>query len=48
MSPRPGWIIDVVPVDLPRPRDVLMPDTPAFTALASRIRRRLWEEEPDA
>jgi len=47
MSPRPGRIIDVVPVDLPRPRDVLMQDTPAFTALASRIRRRLWEEEPD-
>ena len=46
MSPRPGRIIDVVPVDLPRPRDVLMQDTPAFTALASRIRRRLWEEEP--
>lgn len=46
MSPRPGRIIDVVPVDLPRPRDVLMQDTPAFTALASRIRLRLWEEEP--
>src|SRR5207237_5550275 len=37
-SPRPGRIIDVVPVDLPRPRDVLMQDTPAFTTLASRIR----------
>jgi NitT/TauT family transport system ATP-binding protein len=48
MSPRPGRIIDVVSVDLPRPRDILMQDTPAFTRLASRIRRRLWEEEPDA
>ena len=48
MSPRPGRIIDVVPVDLPRPRDILMQDTPAFTRLASRIRRRLWEEEPNA
>ena len=47
MSPRPGRIIDVVPVDLPRPRDLLMQDTPAFATLASRIRRRLWEEEPD-
>jgi NitT/TauT family transport system ATP-binding protein len=45
MSPRPGRIIDVVPVDLPRPRDLLMQDTPAFTRLSSRIRLRLWEEE---
>jgi NitT/TauT family transport system ATP-binding protein len=45
MSPRPGRIIDVVSVDLPRPRDLLMQDTPAFARLASRIRRRLWEEE---
>jgi len=45
MSPRPGRIIDVVPVDLPRPRDLLMQDTAEFTRLASRIRRRLWEEE---
>ena len=48
MSPRPGRVIDVVPVDLPRPRDILMQDTPAFTRLASRIRRRLWEEDSDA
>ncbi len=48
MSPRPGRIIDVVPVDLPRPRDILMQDTPEFTRLASRIRLRLWEEEADA
>jgi len=48
MSPRPGRVIDVVSVDLPRPRDILMQDTPAFTRLASRIRRRLWEEDVDA
>ena len=48
MSPRPGRVIDVVPVDLPRPRDILMQDTPAFARLASRIRRRLWEEDAGA
>ena len=48
MSPRPGRVIDVVPVDLPRPQDILMQDAPAFTRLASRIRRRLWEEDPGA
>jgi len=48
MSPRPGRVIDVVPVDLPRPRDILMQDAPAFTRLTRRIRRRLWEEDPGA
>jgi NitT/TauT family transport system ATP-binding protein len=47
MSPRPGRVIDVVPVDLPRPRDILMQDTPTFSTLASRIRRRLWQEDRD-
>ncbi len=47
MSPRPGRILDGVAVDLPRPREVLMQDMPAFTRLSSRIRRRLWEEAPD-
>jgi NitT/TauT family transport system ATP-binding protein len=48
MSPRPGRIVDVVPVDLPRPREILMQDTPAFAQLASRIRRWLWEADADA
>ena len=47
MSPRPGRILDTMRVDLPRPRDVFVKDTPEFTRLSSRIRRRLWEETPD-
>lgn len=47
MSPRPGRILDTVRVDLSRPRDVFIKDTPEFTRLSSRIRRRLWEETPD-
>ena len=48
MSPRPGRILEDVPVDLPRPRHVFLKDTPEFTKISSRIRRRLWEEAPDA
>ncbi|MEK7878697.1 MAG: ABC transporter ATP-binding protein [candidate division NC10 bacterium] len=47
MSPRPGRILDTMRVDLSRPRDVFIKDTPEFTRLSSRIRRRLWEETPD-
>lgn len=47
MSPRPGRILDAVRVDLRRPRDVFIKDTPEFTHLSSRIRRQLWEESPD-
>jgi NitT/TauT family transport system ATP-binding protein len=47
MSPRPGRILDTMRVDLSRPRDVFIKDTPEFTRLSSRIRRRLWEEAPD-
>ena len=41
MSPRPGRIIDDVPIDLPRPRSLDMMATPAFGALTRRIRARL-------
>lgn len=47
MSPRPGRILEDVAVDLPRPRHVFLKDTPEFTRVSSRIRRRLWEEAPD-
>jgi NitT/TauT family transport system ATP-binding protein len=41
MSARPGRIIDEVPVDLPRPRELEMMTTPAFGALTRRIRSRI-------
>jgi NitT/TauT family transport system ATP-binding protein len=47
MSPRPGRIIDVVSVELPRPRHIFLKDTPAFMKLTGRIRRRLWENGSD-
>ncbi len=48
MSPRPGTILDVFTVDLPRPRQIFAKDTAEFIHISSRIRRCLWEEPPDA
>jgi NitT/TauT family transport system ATP-binding protein len=36
-SPRPGRILEVVPVDLPRPRRLEDRETPEFTAAVARI-----------
>ena len=41
MTPRPGRIAEMVPVDLPRPRSFVMMGLPAFTAAAERVRRNL-------
>jgi len=38
MTPRPGRIVDVIPVDLPRPRRLAMHNTPDFGRFVSRIR----------
>jgi NitT/TauT family transport system ATP-binding protein len=38
MTPRPGRIVDVIPVDLPRPRNLAMHNTPEFGRFVSRIR----------
>jgi NitT/TauT family transport system ATP-binding protein len=37
MSPRPGRIIDVVPIDLPRPRTIDVLRSPEFHALHDRL-----------
>jgi NitT/TauT family transport system ATP-binding protein len=41
MSPRPGRIIDVVEVDLPRQRTLEVRETPQFLKLAHRVREGL-------
>jgi NitT/TauT family transport system ATP-binding protein len=38
MTPRPGRIVDVVSIDLPRPRTLAMHNTPEFGRFAARIR----------
>jgi NitT/TauT family transport system ATP-binding protein len=42
MSPRPGRIVDIIEVDLPRPRDFDVVSTPAFGAYGRRIRGHLF------
>jgi len=39
MTPRPGRIVDIIFVDLPRPRTLAMQNTGEFGRLAARIRR---------
>ncbi len=45
MSPRPGRIHRIVPVNLPRPRTFETRESPAFFALATEIREALREME---
>jgi NitT/TauT family transport system ATP-binding protein len=40
LTARPGRVLDVVPIELPRPRELAIRSTPAFGA----YRQRLWEE----
>lgn len=44
MSPRPGHIEEIVPVDLPRPRVMRTMETQEFTRLVPHIRRILRQE----
>jgi NitT/TauT family transport system ATP-binding protein len=41
MSPRPATVLDDVRIDLPRPREIQVRDTPEFGAYAQRIRAKL-------
>src|SRR5262249_6640400 len=38
MSPRPGRIAEILRIDLPRPRDLSVRETPAFVDYARKIR----------
>ncbi|MFT4307470.1 MAG: ABC transporter ATP-binding protein [Microbacterium sp.] len=42
MSPRPGRILEVVPIDLPRPRTVDILRAPEFHALTDRLQELLF------
>ena len=42
MSPRPGRIVDLIDIELPRPRDLDAVATPAFGQYARRIREHLF------
>jgi len=43
MTPRPGKIREILPVDLPRPRDLDVRDSPQFSAYTHRIGRLFRE-----
>ena len=43
MSPRPATIVDVIPVDLPRPRTPEMQRSPEFHAIADRVAAVLFD-----
>jgi len=45
MSPRPARVLDDVRVELPRPRDIQLRDTPEFGAYAHRIRTTLMHPQ---
>jgi NitT/TauT family transport system ATP-binding protein len=43
MSPRPGRIDRIVPIDLPRPRDITTRESPHFFELITQVRESLRE-----
>ncbi|KAB8141005.1 ABC transporter ATP-binding protein [Chloroflexia bacterium SDU3-3] len=45
MSPRPGRIEQIIPIDLPRPRDFETRETPAFFTLENEVREALRATE---
>ena len=45
MSQRPGTVLDLIEVDLPRPRTTDTIQTPRFAELTARIRKHIYEPE---
>ena len=43
MTPRPGRILDVIPIDLPRPRDLGVRALPRFGEYEHRVRQLVFE-----
>jgi NitT/TauT family transport system ATP-binding protein len=43
MAPRPGRVVDILDVDIPRPRSLACRESPAFGRYAARIREHLEE-----
>jgi NitT/TauT family transport system ATP-binding protein len=41
MSPRPGQISDVIPIDLPQPRTAATREEPQFFELVTQVREAL-------
>jgi NitT/TauT family transport system ATP-binding protein len=48
MTPRPGRIREVIPVDIPRPRGLEAMDTPLFAELKRKIFSLIFEHEEEA
>jgi len=45
MTPRPGRIRQILPVDFPKPRDVILQTTPEFNDIVRTLRQDLDEED---
>lgn len=45
MSQRPGTVLDLIDIDLPRPRTTETIQTPEFAELTARIRKHIYEPE---
>ena len=45
LAARPGRLVASIPVDLPRPRELVMLADPRFTALTNRVREALFGEQ---
>jgi NitT/TauT family transport system ATP-binding protein len=44
LAPRPGRVLDCVPIELPRPRDAALLHTPQFHALCDHVSKLLFSE----